>query len=54
MEAKLNAATETLDEKEKQLNETVAQKDTEIYRLSEEVKNYFMSDRVQYMYIKIS
>ena len=38
VEAKLNAATETLDEKEKQLNETVAQKDTEIFRLSEEVK----------------
>jgi polyhydroxyalkanoate synthesis regulator phasin len=37
VEAKLNAATETLDEKEKQFTATVAHKDAEIYRLSEEV-----------------
>ena len=37
VEAKLNAATETLDEKEKQFNASIAQKDAEIYRISEEV-----------------
>ena len=39
VEAKLNAASETLDEKEKQFNATVAQKDAEIYRLSEHVRS---------------
>ena len=38
MEAKLNAASETLDENEKKFNETVAKKDGEIWRLSEEVR----------------
>ena len=37
VEAKLNAATETLDEKEKHILSITAQKDAEIYRLSEEV-----------------
>ena len=38
VEAKLHAANETLDEKEKQIMTVTAQKDAEIYRLSDEVR----------------
>ena len=38
MEAKLHAANETLEETEKQISTVTAQKDAEIYRLSEEVR----------------
>ena len=37
VEAKLHAANETLEETEKQISTVTAQKDGEIYRLSEEV-----------------